>query len=55
MFRNHAGVHWRSDHVESIKLGEKIAISILQDQKWVYNEPFKGWSFHKFDGTHVTI
>ncbi len=55
MFRNHAGVHWRSDHVQSILLGEKIAISILQDQKWLYNEPFKGWSFHKFDGTHVTI
>ena len=55
MFRNHAGVHWRSDHVESIKLGEKIAISILQDGKYLYNEPFKGWTFTKFDGTHVTI
>ena len=30
MFRNHAGVHWRSDHVQSILLGEQIAISILQ-------------------------
>ena len=55
MFRNHAGVHWRSDHVESIKLGEKIAISILQDQKWLYNEPFKGWKFHTFEGVPVTI
>lgn len=55
MFRNHAGVHWRSDHVESIKLGEEIAISILRDQKWLYNEPFKGWTFTKFDGASVTI
>ena len=56
MFRNHAGVHWRSDHEQSILLGEKIAISILQDQKWLYNEPFAaGWEFHMFDGTLVTI
>lgn len=55
MFRNHAGVHWRSDHVQSILLGEKIAISILQDQKFLYNEPFAGWSFTMFDGTMVTI
>ena len=56
MFRNHAGVHWRSDHEQSILLGENLAISILQDQKWLYNEPFAaGWSFHRFDGTPVTI
>ena len=55
MFRNHAGVHWRSDHVESILLGEQIAISILQDQKWLYNEPYAGWTFHKFNGDPVTI
>ena len=55
MFRNHAGVHWRQDHEQSILLGEQIAISILQDQKWLYNEPFTGWEFHMFDGTLVTI
>lgn len=56
MFRNHAGVHWRSDHTQSILLGEQMAISILQDQKWLYNEPFKGWTFTMFDGvTKVTI
>ena len=55
MFRNHAGVHWRSDHNQSILLGEQIAISILQDQKWLYNEPFAGWQFHKFDGSFVRI
>ena len=55
MFRNHAGVHWRSDHVQSILLGEQIAISILQDQKYLYNENFAGWSFQMFNGTPVTI
>ena len=55
MFRNHAGVHWRSDHVQSILLGEQIAISILQDQKYLYNEPFAGWTFTTFAGDKVVI
>ena len=55
MFRNHAGVHWRSDHEQSILLGEQIAISILQDQKYLYNEPFAGWKFTTFNGEKVVI
>ena len=53
--RNIAGVHWRSDAVESLKLGEAVAISILQDQKNTYNENFSGFTFTKFDGTQVTV
>lgn len=53
--RNMAGVHWRSDASESLKLGETIAISILQDQKSCYNEQFGGFSLTKFDGTTVTV
>lgn len=53
--RNVAGVHWRSDATESLKLGEAIAISILQDQKHCYNERFDGLSLTKFDGTRITI
>ena len=53
--RNHAGVHWRSDATESLKLGEAIAISILRDQKATYNENFHGFSLTKFDGTTVTV
>lgn len=53
--RNIAGVHWRSDATESLKLGESIAISILQDQKHCYNERFDGLSLTKFDGSRVTI
>jgi membrane-associated phospholipid phosphatase len=55
MFRNHAGVHWRSDHVQSIFLGEKIGISILQEGKFLYNEPFAGWTFKDFHNQDVTI
>jgi hypothetical protein len=53
--RNMAGVHWRSDAWESLKLGEAIAISILRDQKALYNEPFGGFTFTKFDGTKITV
>ncbi len=53
--RNIAGVHWRSDATESLKLGEAIAISILKDQKLCYNEQFSGFSLTKFDGTTITV
>lgn len=53
--RNIAGVHWRSDGTESLKLGEAIAISVLKDQKASYNEQFGGFSLTKFDGTTVTV
>ena len=53
--RNTAGVHWRSDGNESLKLGEQIAIGILRDQRACYNEVFNGFSLTKFDGTTVTV
>jgi hypothetical protein len=53
--RNIAGVHWRSDATESLKLGEAIAISVLKDQKSCYNEVFNGFSLTKFDGTTITV
>lgn len=53
--RNIAGVHWRSDAAESLKLGEAIAISILKDQRLTFNERFEGFTLTKFDGTVVVI
>lgn len=53
--RNIAGVHWRSDGTESMKLGEAVAISILKDQKDCYNERFSGFTLTKFDGTTITV
>lgn len=53
--RNIAGVHWRSDATESLKLGEAIAIGILRDQRRSYNEQFSGFSLTKFDGTTITV
>lgn len=53
--RNTAGVHWRSDGTESLKLGEAVAISVLKDQRLSYNEIFNGFTLTKFDGTTVTV
>jgi hypothetical protein len=53
--RNTAGVHWRSDGNESLKLGEQIAIGILKDQRSCYNEVFNGFSLTKFDGTTIVV
>jgi hypothetical protein len=53
--RNIAGVHWRTDAVESLRLGEAMAISILRDQRATFAEDFAGFTFTKFDGTTITV
>lgn len=53
--RNITGVHWRSDATESLKLGEKIAIGILNEARVCYNEDFDGFSLTKFNGTQLTV
>ncbi|WP_272508948.1 vanadium-dependent haloperoxidase [Clostridium ganghwense] len=53
--RDTAGVHWRSDGTEGLKIGEAVAIGILHDFKKTYNEDFKGFCLKKFNGTTVTI
>ena len=53
--RDFAGIHWRSDGIEGMKLGEAVAIGILRDYRNTYNENFSGFSFTRFDGTAITI
>jgi hypothetical protein len=53
--RGAAGVHWRSDIIEGMLLGEAAAISILRDVHHSYSEPFSGFTFTKFDGTQTVI
>ena len=53
--RNIAGVHWRSDYTESLKLGETVAIGVLRDQKLTYGEDFDGYTFTRFDGSKITV
>jgi hypothetical protein len=52
--RNHAAVHWRHDYVDSLPLGETVAIAMLNDMGKNANEPFAGFSFTRFDGTRIT-
>lgn len=49
-----AGVHWRTDHQESIRLGEAVALSILCNQRNLYNEEFE-MRLRRYDGTWVRI
>ena len=53
--RDTAGVHWRSDGIEGLKLGEAVAINILADFRATFNEDFAGFSLTKFDGTTVIV
>jgi membrane-associated phospholipid phosphatase len=56
--RNIAGVHWHSDAVQSLFVGEQVAISVLEDVKNTLNEFRTGggsFTFHDFRGNQVTI
>lgn len=53
--RNFAGIHWRSDAVGGIQLGEEVAITILQDLVNTCAEDFPGFRFTRFDGQPVQI
>jgi hypothetical protein len=48
-------VHWRTDGIESLRLGETVAIAILRDQRGTFNEDFGGFTFTKFDGRRITV
>ena len=46
--RNMAGVHYFTDYIESIRLGEKVACAILEEQAVCYPEDFS-MTFSSFD------
>ena len=53
--RNMAGIHWRSDGFESLRLGEAVALSVLRDQRATFNEEIAGFTFTSFDGVPITL
>jgi hypothetical protein len=55
MGRNFAGIHWRSDLAEGLKLGETAAIAVLRELKVTGNEIFSGFSLRRFDGRRITV
>lgn len=52
--RDMAGVHFYTDYYESLRLGERVAISILEEQMLTYPEPVK-MRFETFDGDRMEI
>jgi hypothetical protein len=55
MGRDFAGIHYRSDIEYGMRLGEQVAIAVLQDMVDTYAESFSGFQFTLVDGTPVTI
>jgi len=53
--RNIAGVHWRSDSHASLRIGQKVAISILQEQTKIHNETAPSFIFRGFDGERIVV
>ncbi|MCT4553452.1 MAG: hypothetical protein N4A53_02090 [Pelagimonas sp.] len=52
--RNFAGVHYYSDYFDSLRMGERLAVSILQEQMLTYREPVS-MRFTSFDGDYVMV
>lgn len=53
--RDFAGVHWRSDGAEGLRLGETVAIALLEEMRFTGNEMFAGFSLRRFDGTRISV
>jgi len=53
--RDTAGVHYRSDGSEGMRLGESVAISILHDLAMCSTEDFPGFTLNRFDGPPLTV
>ena len=55
MGRDFAGIHYRSDAETGLRLGEDVAIAMLQDLVQTFAEDFSGFRFTRLDGTAVSI
>ena len=55
LFRNGAGVHWRTDYTESLPLGEAIAIGLLREMSLGFNEDDGFFQLTRFDGQTIRI
>jgi hypothetical protein len=53
--RDAAGVHFRSDSIEGLKLGESVGIALLSDQSRTYNEAFDGFLLRRLNGTRIRV
>ena len=54
IFRNAAGVHWRTDYDRSLLLGEAVAIELLREISITMSEP-EYFLLTRFDGRRIRI
>jgi hypothetical protein len=55
IFRNAAGVHWRTDYTDSLPFGEAVAIRMLQEMSLGFNEDDAFFELTRFDGRRIRI
>ena len=53
--RDAAGVHYRSDGIDGLLVGEMQAIGLLRDYSITFNEDFDGFVLTRFDGQRIRI
>src|SRR5262249_986448 len=53
--RDAGGVHYRSDGVQGMRVGEMGAISVLRDYIRTYGERFDGFTLTQVDGQAIRI
>src|SRR5262249_55184963 len=53
--RDAAGLHYRSDSIHGLFVGEQQALGLLRDYSRTYNEHFDGFVVRKFSGDRVKI
>lgn len=52
--RNMAGVHYFTDYFDSARMGERVAVGMLEEQMLTYSEPVS-MTFTSFDGDTIKI
>ena len=53
--RDFAGVHYRSDGIQGLFLGEAVALGVLEELRLTYPEQFDGFSLTTFNGEKIMI
>jgi len=53
--RDAAGVHYRSDGIDGLAIGEQQGLRLLADHGRTYREDFAGFTLTKFDGSKVRV
>jgi hypothetical protein len=53
--RNFGGIHWRSDAIEGLWLGEAYALAYLREMKLSARDLFTGFNLTTFAGERVTV